>query len=120
MKVSLEFCAVLLICAHLDIGHALSKFGGGCLHKGSPIPSNWASELNKDLDSRINDIKYGKTEEKTTFHNREGCLPDGYSYTEYKLYPAISDKNRIVVQEENEVFYFTNDHYRSFYKILAN
>lgn len=119
MKICLGSCAaLLLLCVCLDAGSAASLVStrGGCLADGVPIPTLPVSAVN-DLGSRINDIKNGNTESWKHFQNRESCLPGGYDYSEYRLYPSEADANRIVVQEENEVFYFTSDHYTSFYKI---
>lgn len=91
----------------------------GCLAHGTNIPSVPASEVNDDLSDRINEIKNGDTRTWKHFENREKCLPQGWNYSEYRLYPSKADANRIVRDEANYLFYFTSDHYESFYRITS-
>ena len=91
---------------------------GGCLSQNTTIPTVAAGQLNGNLANRINDIRTGGGSSKT-FQNREGCLPAQRSYLEFRLYPNIPDANRIVQQASSNVFYFTNDHYSSFYKVYC-
>lgn len=57
------------------------------------------------------------------FHNREGILPHnprGF-YREYTVpTPGIDSRGarRIIVGGKNLIFYYTGDHYRSFYQII--
>ena len=119
MKLPREVCyaVMLVLCGHIlavqCASVALSK-PGGCLADRTSIPiiSTWEVS---GLSSRINDINNGDTESKKHFENREGCLPPGNDYTEYRLYPSIADANRIV--KSGYIYYFTSDHYESFYKI---
>ena len=91
---------------------------GGCIAKGTSIPTISASEVN-DLSERINEIKSGESSWKV-FNNREKCLPKGKTYSEYRLYPNVADANRIVQDMTSHAFYFTKDHYKSFYKVALS
>lgn len=90
---------------------------GGCLAEGTSIPTLAASRVN-NLVTRIKQIKNGNTISKKHFQNREGCLPASNYYSEYRLYPNEADANRIVVEEVNTTYYFTKNHYGTFYKIV--
>lgn len=107
-------CLVLLLLASLWLAEGVPA--GGCLSENTTIPLVAAGKLNGDLANRINNIRTGGTDSKT-FMNKEGCLPPYHSYLEFRLYPQVADANRIVQQKYSDVFYFTNDHYSSFYKV---
>ena len=99
--------------------YAITKTSdGGCIAEGTIIPFVSAQGLNEDLYSRINDIRKGGDQSREVFQNREGCLPPNLSYLEFRLYPNKADANRIVWQKNSEVFYFTKDHYISFYQVF--
>ena len=55
------------------------------------------------------------------FRNREGILPKGKAYYEYDVHPyrpGISrGAERLVVDREKSVFYYTKDHYTTFFKL---
>ena len=108
-------CLVLLLLASLGLAEKVPS--GGCLSQNTTIPKVAAGQLNGDLANRINDIRTGGDQGSKTFMNREGCLPPKLSYLEFRLYPQVADANRIVQQLSSGVFYFTKDHYTSFYKV---
>lgn len=55
------------------------------------------------------------------FRNREGKLPKGKTYYEYDVHPlrpGISrGPERLVIDQNKTVFYYTKDHYNTFIKI---
>lgn len=55
------------------------------------------------------------------FRNREGILPKGKTYFEFDLRPfrpgTSRGAERLVVDQQKSVFYYTRDHYGSFVKI---
>ena len=55
------------------------------------------------------------------FRNREGILPRGKTYYEFDVHPlrpgVSRGAERVVVDQEKSVFYYTKDHYNSFFKI---
>ena len=119
----MKCCALLLILSSPLLIHVSSLphevkqvSAGGCLAQGTHIPTIAASTVN-NLVSRINQIKNGNTNSKKHFQNRERCLPASNYYSEYRLYPSKADANRIVVEEVNTTYYFTKDHYETFYRI---
>lgn len=109
-------CLVLLFSSQSAVFGEWSP-AGGCLSQNTTIPAVAAGGLNGDLPNRINDIRTGANQGSKTFMNRESCLPAKRSYLEFRLYPDIADANRIVQQVSSNVFYFTKDHYSSFYKV---
>lgn len=56
------------------------------------------------------------------FRNREGKLPRDKKYREYDVHPTIQNqsrgKERLVIDEQKTVFYYTKDHYNTFVKIV--
>jgi len=56
------------------------------------------------------------------FRNREGKLPRDKKYREYDVHPTIQNqsrgKERLVIDEQKSVFYYTKDHYNTFVKIV--
>ncbi len=109
---------LFIVCASLVLlDTADSASTGGCLSKGTSIPLVTPSDF-QDLTNRINEIKNGDTQTKKYFQNREGCLPEAVSYySEYRLYPSTADANRIVMDEGDQTYYFTQDHYENFYEV---
>ena len=55
------------------------------------------------------------------FRNREGKLPSGKTYYEFDVHalkPGVSrGPERLVVDQQKNVFYYTKDHYSTFIKI---
>lgn len=90
--------------------------GAGCLATGTVMSTLIAGVID-NLRDRINQIKNGITVSRKVFMNREGCLPGGRSYFEYRLYPNVADSNRIIMDGYQLYFYFTEDHYENFYRI---
>lgn len=95
---------------------------GGCISAGTHIAVEDAADLNSYLPNRINDIIQGTADEPHWFSNFEGCLvgkPNQYPYWSYYLYPDTHDANRVIrYDDSNTVFYFTNDHYSTFYRVI--
>ena len=88
----------------------------GCLSKNTVIPCVSANKFYY-LKNRINQIKNGDTKSKT-FENREECLPYApYGYLEYRLDPNKANAKRIVKEQFGNTYYFTLNHYKSFYKV---
>lgn len=113
-----RLCVLLLIVSCIFVyveSSALYFPAGGCLADGTSIPTMAASQVN-NLSLRINQIKNGDTDSRKDFMNREKCLPGG-SYYEYRLYPSNADTNRIIMNRVSSEYYFTGDHYESFYKV---
>jgi len=55
------------------------------------------------------------------FRNREGNLPGGKTYYEFDVHPYISGVSRgaerLVVDQQKTVFYYSKDHYKTFVQI---
>ncbi|MCB0376579.1 MAG: hypothetical protein H6559_05415 [Lewinellaceae bacterium] len=55
------------------------------------------------------------------FRNREGILPKGKTYYEFDVHPVrpgvSRGAERLVVDQQKSVFYYTKDHYGTFTKI---
>lgn len=69
-----------------------------------------------------NGESYQKTyrHDGTTYYNNDGQLPVGVTYKEYVVPPATGTgpgAARIVVGSDNQ-WYYTPDHYRTFYKFI--
>lgn len=110
------FARALLACTCVVVlgGDLFAESAGGCLSKGVAIPT---IDSEGQLLQRIDQICTGKDVYRKSFLNRERCLPKGNGYLEFNLYPGSGDKNRIVQQKFSNLFYFTDDHYRSFYEV---
>ena len=55
------------------------------------------------------------------FRNREGKLPSSRTYYEYDVHPLqpgiTRGTERLVIDQEKQLFYYTRDHYNTFIKI---
>ena len=72
------------------------------------------------LIDRIYDIARNPQRQQKVFRNREKCLPVIYGYyLEFDLNPYLyrRDAKRIVCVGGTAKWYYTNDHYKSFYKL---
>ena len=56
------------------------------------------------------------------FRNREGKLPRDKKYREYDVHPFTQNQSRgaerLVIDEQKTVFYYTKDHYDTFVKVI--
>lgn len=56
------------------------------------------------------------------FRNREGKLPKEKKYREYDVHPLTVNQSRgmerLVIDEQKTVFYYTKDHYNTFVKVV--
>ena len=96
------------------------QFSGGCLSKKTKIHSMKACMLDSfpNLRRRIYEIVNFDIRSRKVFYNREGCLPPPLTkYFEYRLNPQASGKFRIVALGNYQIFYFTLDHYGTFFRI---
>lgn len=110
-------CLFLSVVVCVVLSESISLPAGGCLAKNTTIYKVQARSLNKKLPSRIIDIRNGDTASMKIFHNNGNCLPVKGSYLEFRLEPNVADANRIVREKSSHTFYFTRDHYTSFYKV---
>ena len=78
------------------------------------------------ITDEVNRIQNGESYQKTyrhdgtTYYNNDGQLPVGVTYKEYVVPPATGTgpgAARIVVGSDNQ-WYYTPDHYRTFYKFI--
>ncbi len=103
---------------YLKSSRALKQ--GGCLAQNVHIPyfdADMAASY-PNLKKRIYEIINLNKRSMKVFENREGCLPTlSNGYLEYRLNPQIADKFRIVALSNFAIFYFTADHYVSFYRV---
>lgn len=94
---------------------------GGCVARDAAIYGVSASILHRNLTRRIEEIESGDTDSEKVFKNKERCLPrTSEKYFEYRLTPSDPDANRIVWLRAEDKFYFTMDHYKSFYQVIRN
>ncbi len=73
-------------------------------------------EINHTLDRVESDGPYPYDRDDIVFQNREGLLPDS-DYREYTVVtPGLSHRGarRVVVDQDNGVAWYTDDHYDSF------
>ena len=119
MNMKLIAVSIALLLSSISVTESIHYIkSGGCLSENTTIPYISAEEFYY-LPSRINQIQNGDTKSRKIFENRERCLPYApYGrYLEYRLYPNKADANRIVRQQYKNIYYFTQNHYASFYKV---
>lgn len=65
--------------------------------------------------------KYGKCIGGDRFYNKEGLLPDGYTYYECDIDTLYSSKRgaKRLVYTKSGIVYYTDDHYESFVKLYG-
>lgn len=102
---------------------AVGRRGGGCIGVGVQIRTMAAGGR---LLNRINNICNGLDRQRRPFGNTwpgrrtrppTRCLPCTFRYLEFRLTPGVGDTHRIVQQRNSNVFYYTPDHYCSFFRI---
>ena len=102
-------------------------------HLAAP-PEGFSGSVPKTAMAVVKKIKAGAKDwpfdkDGSVFQNREGKLPADGKYLEYtvvsrKMAKALKEgnrpnrgKQRIVYDTKNKIFYYTDDHYKSFTRI---
>ena len=120
LAVAVLFLDGTTICEGKAVPARQYNFTGGCLSSKAEIPSMNASvaSLFPNLRRRIYEIVNFDIRSRKVFYNREGCLPPPLTkYLEYRLDPQVADALRIVALGNYQIFYFTLDHYNTFFRI---
>lgn len=99
--------------------------GGGGTSPITVLALSKAPKYVQDVIKHIKSVKYFDPPKGfrggRIFRNREGTLPKGKTYYEFDVHPmkpgVSRGAERLVVDHEKSVFYYTKDHYGTFVKI---
>lgn len=87
------------------------------------LPPNFITKSQaKSMYGTTNGLnKYGKCIGGDRFYNKEGLLPDGYTYYECDIDTLYSSKRgaKRLVYTKSGIIYYTDDHYESFTKLYG-
>lgn len=87
------------------------------------LPPNFITKSQaKSMYGSTNGLnKYGKCIGGDRFYNKEGLLPDGYTYYECDIDTLYSSKRgaKRLVYTKSGIVYYTDDHYASFTKLYG-